>query len=157
MSIAFRCVALPAELFAAYVALPDQDLIDRGARRTTVDARPGYPCRVSLTDAELGESVLLLPFEHQSAHSPYRASGPIFVREQAAQAHPAIDEVPDVLRRRLLSVRAYDHGGMMVDADVVEGRVLESAITRLLADPHTGYLHLHNARPGCFACRVERA
>jgi len=156
MPLAFRCVALSSERFAAYFLLSDRELIERGARRMTVDAQPGYPCRVSLVDAEMGEAVLLLPFEHQSAHSPYRASGPIFVREQAVQAQPAIGEVPDALRRRLISVRAYDRAGMMVNADVIEGRVLQSAITGLFTHPDTEYLHLHNARPGCFACRVER-
>lgn len=156
-SLAFRCVALPVAQFVALFGLTDQALIERGMRRMSADAKPGYPCRVSLADADPGESVLLLPFEHQPAHSPYRASGPIFVRERAVQAHPAIGEVPDALRMRLLSVRGYDRAGMMVAADVVEGRVLEPVIGRLFADPDTQYLHLHNARPGCFACRVERA
>ena len=121
------------------------------------DAKPGYPCRVSLEDAEPGEPMLLLAFTHQPAHSPYHASGPVFVRERAAQAYPKIGEVPDAIRRRLLSVRAYDAADMMIGAEVTEGADLEASITRLFSDAQVSYLHLHNARPGCFACRVDRA
>jgi hypothetical protein len=118
---------------------------------------PGYPCRVSLEDAEPGERLLLLTFEHHGVDSPYRASGPIYVREGAVQADPAVNEVPLQLRRRLLSVRAYSAAGMMRDASVVEGKDLEGAVETLFADPKVAYLHLHNAIPGCYAARVERA
>ena len=62
-----------------------------------------------------------------------------------------------MLRLRLLSVRAYDADGLMVDADVVDGRELESVINRLFNEARVDYLHIHFARPGCFACRVHRA
>ena len=38
----------------------------------------------------------------------------------------------------------------------VEGRALEPVIERLLSSLATGYLHLHFARPGCYAARVDR-
>jgi hypothetical protein len=62
-----------------------------------------------------------------------------------------------MFRHRLLSVRAYDGAAMMVGAEVVSGRELEAAILRLFADGSANYLHIHNAGPGCFNCRVERA
>jgi hypothetical protein len=45
----------------------------------------------------------------------------------------------------------------MVDADVVDGHLLDTAIERLFNEPRVEYLHVHFARPGCFACRVNRA
>jgi hypothetical protein len=128
-----------------------------GIERRVVDCKPGFPCRISLRDAEPGETVLLLNYEHQPANSPYRASHAIFIREHAEQARPAIDEIPDVLSLRLLSVRAFDRAGMMVDADVVAGAELRPVLERLLAMPEVDYLHLHNAKPGCYAARAERA
>lgn len=157
MHTPFRLVALPREKFAPLFALTDEALAAQGVRRTVADAHPGYPCRVSLADAAVGERLLLLPFTHQPANGPYRSSGAIFVREQAIQAVPAIGEVPDSVRRRLLSVRAYDADDTMVDAEVCEGNALEEQIERFFARPRVAYLHLHNARPGCFACRVDRA
>ena len=155
--MSFRVVALPAEPFAPLFALSDAELRLRGAVRRVADRTPGFPCRVSLRDAEPGETVILVHHEHQPADTPYRAGHAIYVREGAVQAHPAVGEVPEMLRRRLLSVRAFDAAGMMTDADVVDGRALEPALHRMLADGAVAYLHLHNARPGCCAARVDRA
>jgi hypothetical protein len=157
MSLSFRITALPLEPFQAYFAMDEAELARHGARRRIAREMPGYPCRVSLEDAEPGERLLLLTFEHHGVDSPYRASGPIYVREGAVQADPAVNEVPLQLRRRLLSVRAYSAAGMMRDASVVEGKDLEGAVETLFADPKVAYLHLHNAIPGCYAARVERA
>lgn len=153
----FRYIGLPSGAFAALRALNEEELAARGMRRMIVDEKPGFPCRITLEDAEPGESVLLLPFEHQPAHSPYRASGPIFVRENADVPYDRVGEVPAALRARLLSVRAYAEDGMMVDADVTEGEVLEALLERLFADPKVSYVHVHNARRGCYAARVEHA
>jgi hypothetical protein len=123
-----------------------------------VDARPGYPCRVSLVDAEVGEEVILASFEHHTVDSPFRGEGPIFVRREATAAKPAIGEIPEMLERRPISVRAYDREGMMADACVVDGETeLRAALERMLASDRVAYLHLHNAGAGCFNCRVERA
>lgn len=153
----FQISALPLAPFAPLFGLPDAELRARNAERRVVDQHPGFPCRVSLRDAEMGETVLLLNYEHQPAETPYRASHAIFVREGATEARPEPGEVPQVLRLRLLSVRAFDQRGMLLDADVVEGCILEPVIERLLARPDAAYLHLHNAKPGCYAARVDRA
>jgi hypothetical protein len=154
----FRIEGLSPEAFRPLFALDEAALAARGAQRRIADAQPGFPCRVSLEDAEPGEEVLLLNFEHHPADSPYRASGPIYVRKSAAAAWAGgAGAVPPLLRHRLLSVRAYRADGMMAGADVVEGTGLEAAFSRLFADPAVSYLHVHNAKPGCFVCRVDRA
>ena len=84
------------------------------------------PCRVSLRDAAVGETSILLHYPHQTAAtSPYRASGPIYVREGVTEAASFVNHVPAQQRIRLLSVRAYDADGIMVDADVTPGEDLE--------------------------------
>lgn len=153
----FRIHALPVEPFAADFPLADEALRERGIRRVIADDRPAYLCRVSLQDAVGGERLLLLPYLHHDVDSPYRASGPIYVREAAVQAQPLVDEVPALLRSRLLSLRAYDAHGMMVWADVLPGSELESGIAQLFELERVEYLHLHYAKPGCYACRVDRA
>lgn len=154
--MAFRIHALPLEPFAPLFALSDDALRAHGARRVVADGRPMYPCRVSLQDATKDERLVLLHHEHQPADTPYRAAGPIYIREDAVMATPAIDEVPALLRRRLLSLRAYDADGMMVSADVRPGEDLEAGIAELFALERVEYLHLHYAKPGCYACRVSR-
>ena len=153
----FRMTGLSPEQFRAIFQLDDAELAASGAQRVFADdASPGYPCRVSLAHAAPGEELVLLSFEHQAACSPYRAAGPIFARKSATVAFDAVNTVPEPVRVRLLSVRAYDAGGMIVDAEVVEGRQIESLIERFFRHPAVAYLHLHYARRGCYACRVDR-
>ena len=45
----------------------------------------------------------------------------------------------------------------MLDADVVEGRDIESLIARFFADTRVACIHAHNARRGCYSGRIERA
>jgi len=148
---------LPLEPFRPLFGLPDEELSRHGARRYAADAKPGYPCRITLQDAEPGETLLLLNWRHQDADTPYRSDGPIFVRESALATREARNEIPEQQRSRLLSVRAYDSNGWMHAADVVEGVELEFLIAKFFADPKIDYLHVHNARRGCYACRIDRS
>jgi hypothetical protein len=157
MQVPFQLSALPAERFTALFAQSDAELRAIGACRLVADKKPGFPCRVSLVDAEPGEEVLLLPFSHHDVSSPYRASGPIFVRAQAQTTRLEVNEVPPMIRSRLLSIRGYDPTAIMLLSEVVDGSELEKYLWRFFADPRVSYVHLHNARPGCYNCRVDRA
>jgi hypothetical protein len=152
----FKLVGLAGEDFSALFALSDAELAARNARRVFATTKPGFPCRVSLSDAEVGEELLLLPFEHQPASSPYRSSGPIFVRRAALSADLEAGVIPDYVRTRLMSVRAYDSAHLMTDALVCEGSEVRTAIEAMFARKDAAYIHLHNAKRGCFSCAVER-
>ena len=157
----FRITGLPAEPFLPFYAMTDADLLAHGARRVVAaatDAPLTQPCRVSLRDSAPGEVSILLHHAHHAAPtSPYRASGPIYVRQGATETARFVNHVPEQQRIRLLSVRAYDAEGMMVDAEVAPGTDLEAVIGRLLGRRDVAYLHAHNAKRGCYACRIERA
>ena len=152
----FRIHALPAAPFAGLGELSPDELAARGIQRVRADASPGYPCRVSLRDAAIGERVWLLSYAHLAVDSPYRASGPIFVRIGATEATPAPGEVPDSLRARLLSLRAYDAVHRMVAAEVCDGERVAAALERLFARAEVDIVHLHNAKPGCYAAVARR-
>lgn len=154
--MSFHISGLDPAPFAHLYGLTDDDLAAAGARRYVVDKTPGYPDRIELRDLEPGESVILVNYLHQPADTPYRASHAIFVREGAAAAWSAQDEVPEVIRRRTISLRAFDGAGDMVGAELVEGRELEAVIERLFADPAADYLHAHYATRGCYAARIDR-
>ncbi|PYL33697.1 MAG: DUF1203 domain-containing protein [Verrucomicrobia bacterium] len=159
MKTNFRIVGLPLTQFEPLFSLDDNELAQKGARRLIVDAKPGFPCRVSLQDAEIGERVILAPFVHHNVESPYRASGAIFIRETAKEIELielAPDEIPEVVAGRVMSVRAYNDKGMMVNAAVTPGKELKSQVEKFLGDAKISYLHLHNAGAGCYSCRVER-
>ena len=156
----FRITGLPAEPFQPFFSMSDEELLTHGARRVVATPEDGStmpPCRVSLRDAEPGEVSILLHFPHHvSPASPYRASGPIFVREGVSETATFVNHVPQQQRVRLLSVRAYDAAGIMVDAEVVDGMQLEAAIERLFRRDDAAFLHAHNAKRGCYSCRIDR-
>jgi len=152
----FRIHGLPAEDFAPLFALSDEELAQRGAVRRIADARdPGYPCRVSLTDSQPGDELILTNYEHHAVASPYRMRFAIYVRKDE-RMFDAVDDVPEQLRKRTLAVRAFDGEGMMTGWELIEGSKLEEAVERLFAEPRADYLHVHFAAPGCYAARVVR-
>jgi len=152
----YKISALSGDAFSYLQGLDDSSLAAHGARRIRVDANPGFPCRVTLEDAEIGETVFLLNYEHLSVDSPYRSAHAVFVREGARTCSPLVNEIPEQLRIRLLSIRAFDVNGMMFDADVVPGEEAEAAIKGMLENRRVDYLHIHNAKRGCYAARVDR-
>ena len=154
--MSFRIRALPRAPFEPLFALDEAALIARGARRVVADAAPGFPCRVSVEDAEPGETVLLLNYTHQPADTPFRASHAIFVREKELETFTAVDEIPAAMRARTMSLRAFDDAGMMIAAEVAPGQELEAAIERLFAAPGAAYIHAHYAGMGCYAARIDR-
>jgi hypothetical protein len=153
----YRIEALPLEPFVRFLGMTDQELAEVGARRMIADTPNSAPCRVSLIDAAPGEALILVPYEHlPDAGSPYRQSGPVFLREAAQPSAPFVGAVPDQLSRRLLSVRAFDGASMMLDADVVEGADLDGRLRGLLSDPAVEQVQIHTARRGCYLARAVR-
>jgi len=155
--MAFRISGLSPEPFRHLYGLSDAELARQGVKRYVVDTPTGYPDRIEMRDASPGETVLLLNHVSQPADTPYRASHAIFVREGAEKTYTKVDEVPDVIRLRLMSLRAFDKAGMMLDADVVEGKEIEGVIARFFGNPDVDYIHAHNAKRGCYAGRIDRA
>jgi hypothetical protein len=153
----FRIKGLPASEFAHLAGMDEARLSEMGVQRVRIDEPHAAPDRISLRDAQPGETVLLLNYEHQPADTPYRSRHAIYVIEGEERSFDEVNVVPDAMRRRLLSLRAFDAQGMMVDADVTEGAKVEPLIERMLGDARTAYVHAHYARRGCFAARIERA
>lgn len=153
----FRLIGLDPQPFAPLFDLDEAALRARGVRRRIADAATGYPCRISLSDAAVGEELLLLSYEYLAADTPYRAAGPIYVRRHAQPRTLDVGEVPPYVSARLISLRGYSARHLMVDAQVCEGVEVAAQIQRMFDDPKIAYLHLHNARPGCYSCRAERA
>lgn len=161
MPVDFQISGLNPQPFAHLRGLSDDALVPHHVVRYVADAKPGFPDRVLMRDAEPGERLLLVNHEHLPVDSPYRSRHAIFVLEDAlaggSAPYRAVNEVPDVLRPRLLSLRAFDARHMIVDADVVDGRQVEALIERLLSHDEVRYIHAHFAKRGCYAGLIERA
>ncbi len=122
--------------------------------RVIADKSHGFPCRISLGDAQVGEEVILTHHEHHKVDSSFRSSDAIYVWED--ERHFAeVAVVPQMLRSRLLSLRAFDQDGMLLDADGVDGLEVETLIERLFIDPAVAYIHAHFAKPVCYAALIE--
>ncbi|WP_293902523.1 DUF1203 domain-containing protein [Phenylobacterium sp.] len=156
--MSFVVTGLPIAPFQPLFALSDAALAERRIVRRTVDAPLGFPCRVTLEDAPVGETVLLLNYEHQPADTPFRARHAIYVREGDHPTRRDVDAIPPALAvRPHISLRAFTSEGMMVAAEVAPGSDLPPAIDRMLARPDVAYLHAHYAGMGCYAARIDRA
>jgi hypothetical protein len=151
--------SLRPEPFAPFFTFTDTDLVARGMRRVIAPADPGigYPCRVSLAFARAGEELLLVNHRHLDiATSPYRAEGPVFVR-RGAPSFAQGGAYPEIIMRREMAMRAYDHAGMMVEAELAEKDVLVRLTEEWLERPEIAHVDFHSARRGCFFCRARAA
>lgn len=153
----YQITGLDPSPFAHLVGLSDEQLAAHGAVRMTANKRPSFPCRVTLDDAEIGETLLLVNHCSHEGDNPYRATHAIFVSESVTKPASYADEIPPALERRILSLRAFDTDGMMTDAALAQPGEADEVIRRLLADPQVDHIDAHNAIRGCFAARVERA
>ncbi len=154
--MSFRITGLCPKQFSHLYGLSTEKLKSQGVVRIIADTKPGYPDRIEMRDAMPGETLLLLNFMHQPVNSPYRASHAIYILEGAETRYDHLDKVPEVMASRILSVRAFDDAGLMVQADVVDGKNAEALFNSMLSSPEVSYLHVHNAKQGCYSGRVDR-
>lgn len=152
----FQMVALSETNFSYLFSMNHEELQHIGAVKMIADTKPGYPCRISLKDAEIGDTVILLNYEYHSVNSPYKSTGPIFVRKDVKMAKFDVNEIPEMLLHRTLSIRGYDCDSMMISARLAEGIDLSEAIDEMFDNIKIAYLHVHNAKPGCYNCLVKR-
>lgn len=155
MNTSFKIVAINNN-FNQLFNLSDEELAEMSIIKMIVDAKPGYPCRITLEDAEIGEEVLLLPFEYHKTTSPYNASGPIFIRKNAIKVELAIDEIPEMLFKRQQTLRVYDKKGMMIDVKSPKSEEIGIDIKTIFSNNSSSYIQIHSTNPGCYNCQVNR-
>ena len=152
----YRVTGLDPAPFKPLFGLPDDELAKQGIVRMTVDS-PTFPCRVSLTDRAVGETVLLLNHVSHDADGPYRATHAIFVTESDDEAASYVDQVPPVFEKRILSLRGFDEQGMMVEAALAQPGEADAVIRRMFENEWVDHIDAHNAIRGCFSARIERS
>lgn len=153
----FVITGLDPKRFAPLFGLNEAALAERGIVRRRAERKPGFPCRVTLEDADEGESLLLLNFESHAVATPYRSAYAIYVRESAEAAAHYADEIPPVMRARPIAFRHFDEAGMLVGASLALKGDAKEAILTAFENEAVAYLHAHNAAHGCFAAEVRRA
>lgn len=152
----YRITGLDPSPYRHLYGLSEEELASRGIVRMAVTGKPSFPCRISLTDRDIGESVLLLNHLSHDVANPYRASHAIFVTEGAEEAAEYVDEVPPVFVTRVLSLRGFDKDGMMADAILTQPGEADAGVRKLFENPEVEMIHAHNASRGCFSAKIER-
>jgi hypothetical protein len=152
----YRITGIDPAPYRHLYGLPDEELARHGVVRMSVTEKPSFPCRVSLTDRDVGDSVLLLNHVSHDVANPYRASHAIFVTEGVEEPAEYIDQVPPVFAPRVLSLRGFDADGMMADAILAQPGEADAGIRKLFENPGISTIHAHNATRGCFAAKIER-
>ena len=155
--MSFVITGLDSDEFKPLVGLSDAALSERGVVRKTATAKPGFPCRITLEDAEPGESFLLMNYESHKAATPYRSAYAIYVRENAHAASVFANELPPVFRNRPIALRLFNEQGNLIGADMGINQELYAKIEKAFENSETAYIHAHNAMHGCFAAEIRRA
>jgi len=152
----YKISGLKAEPFAHLFGQSESYLNKHNAIRQTVACYPGYPDRISLCDIPVGETALLINHIYQPAATPYFGTHAIYIREGCTRQGIYLNELPEVMQGRILSLRAFDDKHFLIEADIVEGKSAESLIAQFFNDPQVSYIQIHNAKRGCYSCFAER-
>jgi len=151
----YRIEGLAPEAFDSLFAMMDGELAARRAVRVIADG-PGYPCRVSLTEAEPGEELILVNHVSNDVDGPFRTAHAIYVRKGAATGTYA-DEAPPYLDGRTISLRGFDGDGMLKAGLLALPGEADAKIRTLFDNPEIDTIHAHTAAYGCFLARIERS
>lgn len=152
----YQIEGLSREQFLPLFAMTEAELWERGAMRVIADSPTGYPCRISLAEAAPGTSLILFNHVSHDCAGPFRTAYAIYVREDAEVAPCFEDEVPPILARRTLGLRAFDSDGMLRGAALALPGEADGKIRELLGDPEITSIHAHNAAHGCFLAKIGR-
>jgi hypothetical protein len=151
----YRIEGLAPAAFEGLFGMTDDELAARNAVRVTAESAFGYPCRVSLRDADEGDELVLLNHVSHDVQTPFRTSYGIFVSKGAATAAYA-DEIPEMLNARTLGLRGFDEKGMLRDGLLALPGEADSKIRELFDRDEVATIHAHSAAYGCFLARIER-
>jgi len=141
--------------FTKLFAMSDTELAERNAVRVQATSH-GFPCRVSLKDAEEGDTLILLHHVSHDVATPYRSSYAIYVNETAVEVAPYVDSTPPVFEGRPIALRGFDERGMLQAASLALPGQADAKIREVLANPEIAYIHAHNAAHGCYSARIDR-
>lgn len=152
----YRIEGLSPDAFESLYGMMEGQLAAEGARRVVAAASRGWPCRITLQDAEEGESLILLNHVSHDVATPFRSAYAIYVREGATEPAVYVDETPPVFEGRPLGLRGFDAEGMLRHALLALPGEADVKIRELFDRPEIATIHAHNAAHGCFAARIER-
>jgi hypothetical protein len=156
MNMTYRISGLNPAQYSHLFAMNDAELAAINGRRLIASAASGFPCRVSLRDADEGENLILFHHVSHEVATPYRSAYAIYIRENARVAAEYVDETPPVFEGRPIALRGFDADGNLRDAALALPGQADARIRELFDLEYIAYIHAHNAAHGCFSAAIER-
>ena len=153
----FRCLPIATETADRFRVTGRDDAGNELLRR-----QPGLdsqcPCRHCLGYSAEGDTALLGSYNLPRPRGVYWTPSPIFVHARACPRYDRVNDIPEIVRGTLVSVRAYDANDMCLYelGQVRDGTEVDEALHRALDDQRTAFVNIHTTKPGCLLCRVER-
>ena len=153
----FRCLPIATETAERFRASGRDDQGNE-LRRRSRGPDSSCPCRHCLQYATEGQVVLLGSYNLARPIGVYWTPSPIFVHADSCPHYERINDIPEIVRGSLVSVRAYDaEDQCLYDlGHVSDGTEVDAPLRRALDDPRTAFVNIHTAKPGCMLCWVER-
>ncbi|WP_339827278.1 DUF1203 domain-containing protein [uncultured Parasphingorhabdus sp.] len=152
----YQITGLSPDLAKPFEGASAEELSAMGAVTMIATSKPGFPCRVSLEDAEVGEELILFHYISHDVDSPYRNSNAIFARTGLTTAAQYTDVIPPVFHGRTLGMRGFGSDAMLKTAKLSFPGDADRSIRALFELDEVAYIDVHNAAHGCFVARVER-
>jgi hypothetical protein len=156
IAMTYKISGLSPHAHAHLFDMDDAQLAAINARRVTATASKGFPCRVSLEDAQEGESLILFHYVSHDVATPYRSAYAVYIREMVNNAAIYLDETPPVFEGRPIALRAFDADGNLRNAGLALPGQADARIRELFEAEEIAYIHAHNAAHGCFSAAIER-
>lgn len=152
-----RCIPIPTETATRWRETGRDDAGNALGR--SISTGSGAPCRHCLRNGAEGEEMLLGSYNLAGPVGIYWTPSPIFLHATPCVHYGGADEIVQIVRTSLVSVRAYDRGQMCLYdlGAVAQGDEADAPLARAMADARTSFVNIHTAKPGCLLCRVERA
>jgi hypothetical protein len=152
----YRCIALSTADARRYRAV---NVDDFGYRIERSKGHDTYPCRHCLREASGEQGMLLLSHQAPEPRSVYGHPTAIFLCAQACARFDAPDTVPEIVRNRQVSLRAFNSDGMMLYTanELVEGAGHDAAIRRIFDRAEVAFINVHTTKAGCMLCHIARA
>jgi hypothetical protein len=153
----FRCLPLETAVADRFRAT-DRDDAGNELRRWQPGPASRCPCRHCLGYGRDGETLLLGSYHLPRPRGVYWTPSPIFLHAAPCTRYDRANDIPEIVRGALVSVRAYDaEDQCLYDlGQVAQGTEVDEPLRRALDDRRTAFVNIHTAKPGCLLCRVER-
>lgn len=123
-----------------------------------VESATGFgPCRYCLrTFREGKEDRVLFTYNAFAGTDLTPLPGPVFIHHKSCARYVS-DGFPEALKKIDLLLEGYDSTGRVIELENPGIGKAEDSILNILCNDDVAFVHIRNAKAGCYVARVERS